>query len=198
MTRARRDLVPLNTASDRTLSRVTERTCLTRPFSSYVARLSLSLAALSVIGGCAATGASFEAVEPPADSGQGVLYVYRPSALAGAAAYPRFALNDSGCHVLRSGASYRFLVDPGLQDVSIIPGYWNMRTWEEYRTTIDVPAGSVRFLKYQSNMSSFEVIPGAGAPVLLATFDHRFVAVGTDAATAGLERTRLKDPAAGC
>jgi len=56
----------------------------------------------------------------------------------------------------------------------------------------------VRFLRYQSNMSSFEVVPGAGAPDLLAAFDHRFVAVGADAATAGLERTRLKDPDAGC
>ena len=98
-----------------------------------------SLAVCTLLSACSATGTLFSSLTPPAE-GMGKIYVYRPSALKGAAIHYDIKANDNYIGHIRNG---------GYFDAELQPGNYNLTAQTEVERGISVPlqAGEIQCVK---------------------------------------------------
>lgn len=100
------------------------------------------------LSGCA-SGPAFKKVENvPAD--KGLVYIYRPSTLHGAALVPMIVVNDSRALGLKSGSYYTYLASPGALKIAI--NHTGRRTVD-----LDVKAGETYYVRGGTVVMAFGI-----------------------------------------
>jgi hypothetical protein len=108
-----------------------------RQFQKIILR-TLSILTCTAITGCA-TGPAFQKVENvPAD--KGLVYIYRPSVMHGAALVPYVVVNDFRALPLKSGGYYTYVAPPG--PVTVVINHVGRQT-----VSFDVEAGHTYYVK---------------------------------------------------
>jgi len=116
------------------------------------------------VSGCA-SGPAFKKVDSvPAD--KGLVYIYRPSTMHGAALVPMIVVKDSRALALKSGSYYTYLASPGPLEIAI--NHTGRRTVD-----IDVKAGQTYYVRGGT------VVMGFGVPYIeLATAEKALPELG--------------------
>ena len=107
------------------------------------------LIAVLTMAGCATSGPAFTKIDNvPAD--KGLIYIYRPSVMHGAALVPYVVINNLNAIPLKTGGYYPYLSAPGEVRISI--------TYTAKRSiTINVKAGETYYVKAGTVFGAFGI-----------------------------------------